>query len=111
MDLTCKFCGSELHSSSSILVSKGGNSSCSKSPTKKHIAVPNPPYCVYCGAETHNSSQTLVSKGGNSSCRASPTKNISLQNNCFYFTTDYAGSLRLGKQQKHLRGIINETRY
>jgi hypothetical protein len=72
MALSCKYCGTECHNSGSVLMGKNG-STCSSSPTKKHVLVPTGSECVYCGTETHNSGSVLMGKNG-STCSNSPSK-------------------------------------
>jgi hypothetical protein len=48
--LFCKYCSKELIASDSGVKTVNG-STCSQSPDKKHIAIPNPPHCIYCGYE------------------------------------------------------------
>jgi hypothetical protein len=72
MDLECKYCGKELKNSGNSLAQKSdGNRTCYSSPTEKHVAVSNPPYCVYCGRETRKAAGGL-GVNGNISCPESP---------------------------------------
>jgi hypothetical protein len=59
-DLICKYCGKKLKSMGSVLRSDISNI-CQVSPSKKHIALPNPPYCVYCGEETKKANFPSIS--------------------------------------------------
>ena len=69
----CKYCGTNCVNQGSYIVGKAGGHNCSKSPNKKHIIVPNPPYCVFCGTETKNQGSYLVGKAGGHNCQQSPT--------------------------------------
>ena len=52
-EMKCKYCGS-----------KFAQASCSHSPTKMHVGIPDGVHCIYCGAKF----------AAGSSCPRSPTK-------------------------------------
>jgi hypothetical protein len=70
--MTCKYCGKEAKNSGSLLLA-GGSSTCSASPAKKHVIVPDGEHCVFCGKEARNSGSSLFA-GGSSTCSVSSSK-------------------------------------
>lgn len=75
--MICRYCGEQLQARTHTLWSKYGKN-CKESPTKLHIAMPEPMTCVYCGDPLRSMSQKLVSSVGER-CAASPTKKHCLQ--------------------------------
>jgi hypothetical protein len=71
-ELICKYCGRTLKSMAGILRSDYGPA-CPASPDRKHILVPNPPYCVCCGEKTRPLAAALVTSRG-PACPSSPNK-------------------------------------
>lgn len=73
MSLVCKYCGKEAKSQGTSIVTASHGLVCSGSPSKKHVLVPNPPFCIYCAGETKSQGSQLVTNHG-FACSNSPTK-------------------------------------
>jgi len=70
--MKCRFCGKEIRPAGHNLVSTTGETVCTATPAKKHIAVYDGVHCIHCGRQVNALGDRIVTSAG-ISCPASPS--------------------------------------